>query len=184
MRAGHGSPPLLCTLMTVKPTTIAIALAATLFAPACGSVSPLTPPLTHDYPSADSLARAVLGALASKDRASLDALALSEQEFRDLVWPDLPASRPERNLPFSYVWGDLRQKSQSGLSATLSAHGGKPYELVRVTFKGDTPYANYRVHRDATFRVTIASGEEVDLRVCGSMLEKDGAWKVFSYVVD
>ena len=51
-----------------------------------------------------------------RDRARLDALALSEQEFRDHVWPDLPAARPERNLPFSYVWGDLHQKSNISLA--------------------------------------------------------------------
>jgi hypothetical protein len=29
-----------------------------------------------------------------------------------------------------------------------------------------------------------ASGMELELRVCGSMVEQGGVWKVFSYVVD
>jgi hypothetical protein len=146
----------------------------------CGGPAPLTN--TSADPSA--LARAVLSAIERDDRVALDQIALNEQEFRDHVWPELPASRPERNLPFSYVWGDLRQKSAASLSKTLSEHGGRRYELIAVDFDGETDYRTYRVHRDATFRIRQPGGEESSLRVCGSMIEMDGRWKVFSYVVD
>lgn len=156
------------------------AAVVTVLAAACNS----TPPLANTRASAEALAAAVLDALARGDRAALDGLALSEQEFRDHVWPDLPAARPERNLPFSYVWGDLNQKSRNRLSATLRARTGERYELQRVTFAGVTEYPTYKVHRDATFHVRDAAGAESEIRVCGSMMEKGGAWKVFSYVVD
>jgi hypothetical protein len=147
---------------------------------ACGRV----PPLANVSGSAATLAAAVLDALAQKDRTRLDGLALSEQEFRDHVWPDLPAARPERNLPFSYVWGDLRQKSSISLAKVLAEYGGKRHTLQRVTFAGVTPYGHYTVHRDATLDVVDASGTSRSLRVCGSFLEKDGGWKVFSYAVN
>jgi hypothetical protein len=114
---------------------------------------------------------------------TLEALALNETEFRDHVWPQLPASRQERNLPFSYVWGELRQKSAQTLTGVLSREGGKRYELIGVRFADQSDYHTYRVHSEATLRVRDASGTELDLRVCGSMLEQDGAWKVFSYVI-
>ena len=147
---------------------------------ACSGV----PPLASAHKSADSLAGAVLGALERKDRAALEALALNEVEFRDHAWPELPSSRQERNLPFSYVWGDLRQKSAHALGTTLASQGGRRYGLVGVAFSGQTTYGTYIVHREATLRVKDLAGEQTDLRVCGSMIEKDGAWKVFSYVVD
>jgi anaerobic glycerol-3-phosphate dehydrogenase len=65
----------------------------------------------------------------------------------------------------------------------LSREGGKRYELVDVRFAGVTAYRTSRVHREVTLRVRDAGGAETDLRVCGSMIEQDGAWKVFSYVV-
>lgn len=151
-----------------------------LIVPACGAV----PPLANGYDSPDALAREVLDALAHMDRSRLESLALDEREFRDHVWPDLPAARPERNLPFSYVWGDLHQKSHVGLSEALHEHGGKRYQLTRVRFSGRTSYGHYIVHRKATFDVVVASGASDALRVCGSFLEKDDKWKVFSYVVD
>lgn len=126
----------------------------------------------------------MLDALAVRDRARLERLALTEEEFREHVWPELPAARPERNLPVSYVWGDLHQKSQLSLSSILKQRGGQRFDLERVTFMGVSHYPSYRVHRKTTLQVRDASGTQVPLRVCGSMIEKDGAWKVFSYVVD
>ncbi|HEU4693859.1 MAG TPA: hypothetical protein VFS23_36090, partial [Vicinamibacterales bacterium] len=84
----------------------------------------------------------------------------------------------------SYVWGDLRQKSSQSLSSVMSREGGNRYELVDVRFEGMTDYWTYRVHREATMRVRDTGGGERDLRVCGSMLEQDGGWKVFSYVIN
>ena len=159
---------------------VALLVAACAVA-SCSSV----PPLDSEFRSAEALAAAVLDAIADGDRARLDRLALDEREFRDHVWPDLPAARPERNLPFSYVWGDLHQKSRAGLSTTLGQQAGKRYRLRRVRFAETTPYQHYVVHRDSTFDVVDASsGAEASLRLCGAFLEKDGVWKVFSYVVD
>lgn len=105
--------------------------------------------------------------------------------FHDHIWSELPAARPERNLPFSYVWGDLHQKSETGLTQTLARHGGRRYQLVSVRFAGEaTTYPSYRVHRETVLTVRDEPHEVSDLRLFGSTLEKDGSWKVFSYVVE
>jgi hypothetical protein len=142
------------------------------------------PPLRNAQPSAAAVAERILDALASGDRAALASLALDEAEFRAHVWPSLPASRPERNLPFSYVWGDLRQKSEAGLRQTLAKYQGRHFELREVAFAAAPDrYADFVVHRNAVLRVRGAGGED-EIRVCGSLFERDGRWKVFSYVVD
>lgn len=144
------------------------------------------PPLTNTHESPEALARAVIDAFAARHEGRLRALALSEQEFRDHVWPELPASRPERNLPFDYVWGDLHQKSANQLTQTLAQFGGRPFTLVRVEFTGPTTrYGSFAVHRDSQLVVRDASGTEHQLRLFGSVLEtRDHRFKVFSYVVD
>jgi hypothetical protein len=151
----------------------------------CGSLGCRTPvPLANTYPSPDALGTAVLEALSTGDRQRLEALALNETEFRAHVWPALPAAKPERNLPFSYVWGDLHQKSQLALTRTVREHIGRRYRLARTTFAGETKYPNFTVHRQTLLAVRDDSGAESTLRVCGSMIEKGGSWKVFSYVAD
>jgi hypothetical protein len=142
------------------------------------------PPLANVHETPEDVARAVLAALAAGDRRALESLAISETEFRHHVWPSLPAARKERNLPFGYVWGDLRQKSAQSLSNVLSEHRGRRYELADVVFDGEIDYGPYAVHRQATFVVRLPSGGTEPLRVCGSMIEKNGVWKVFSFVVD
>jgi hypothetical protein len=157
-----------------------VLLAAVALAAGCGAGS-----FANTQPSADALAREVLSALARRDQARLNALALTEDEFEQRVWPGLPAARPERNMPWSYVWLDLRQKSDATLRRTLHEYGGRPYELQRVTFAGETTnHGNYRVFREAILAVRDSRGAEQELRVLGSMIETAGGWKVFSYVVD
>jgi hypothetical protein len=152
-----------------------------IFLSSCGS-SPL---LSNTHPSPEALATAVIDAVERRDAATLQGLALSEDEFREHVWPELPAARPERNLPFSYVWGDLHQKSDLSLTRTLARHGGRRYSLMSVRTEGETTrYPSYTVFRETVLRARDETGTEVDLRLFGSTIEKDGGWKVFSYVVD
>ena len=151
-----------------------------------GCVGPSrTPLLANTHPTPESLASAVLDAVARRDAATLRALALNEEEFRDYVWPELPAARPERNLPLSFVWGDLRQKSEAALHDTLAREGGRQAMLVAVRFDGEvTEYPSYTVRRETTLTVRDATGATRTVRLFGSSLEKDGGWKVFSYVID
>lgn len=135
---------------------------------------------THDSPAA--VAQAVIDAVTAGNSAALASLALSEQEFRDHIWPELPAARPERNLPFSYVWGDLHQKSDTYLAATVAKYRGQRLTLVDVRHGEVTRYPSYTVHRDSVFVVRTAEGATDDVRLCGSMVEQNGRWKVFSYV--
>jgi len=141
--------------------------------------------LEHGAPTADALARDVLHALAQRNLPRLRELAVNETEFSAVVWPELPAARPERNLPREYVWGDLRGKSEAGLRRVVTASGGRPFSLVRVQFTGGTtPYRSYLIHRAASVTVFGEDGREETLRLFGSVLERAGRFKVFSYVVD
>ena len=155
-----------------------------LWALCLGVACSRVPPLEHTHQSPEALAQAVLKAFESGDHAQIAGVALNEREFRDHVWPELPASRPERNLSFAYVWGDLRQKSEHSLEQALAEHGGRRYTLASVRFGRTTPYDSYVVHRDTVLTVRTSGGDEFDVRLFGSMIEKNGRWKVFSYVVD
>lgn len=127
----------------------------------------------------------MLEALAANDTARLEALALSEIEFRTVVWPELPSSRPERGLPFDYAWGDLHQKSTNDLRRLIAREAGRHYDLLAVEFDGEsTPYDTYTVHRESRLVVRGEDGAERQVRLFGSILERSGAYKLFSYVVD
>jgi hypothetical protein len=153
---------------------------AAAFLTACGSR-----PLPNSHESPEALSRAVLAAIEARDTDALRALALNKEEFTEHVWAELPAARPERNLSPSFVWGDLNQKSNIMMRETLAAHGGNKYTLVSVRYLGETTaYNSYLVHRESELTVKDADGSERQVRLFGSVIEKDGRYKVFSYVID
>ena len=127
-----------------REVSVTLAAAAALLCLAGGGCTgnaegdPRLAPLHHTFPSPEALSQAVLTALAGNDVDTLRALPFDEIEFRNAVWPDLPASRPERNVPFDYAWGDLNQKSNNALRRLVARYGGRRYELVEVHFAGET----------------------------------------------
>jgi hypothetical protein len=142
-------------------------------------------PLPNAQPSPDALAHQLLAALEQRDVDRLRQLALTESEFRDVVWPELPAARPERNLSFHYVWNDLRMKSEASLQRLVAEHGGRGRTFVRLEFAGETTqHRTYLVRREAVVVAHDAGQPAQPLRLFGSMIERNGAFKVFSYIVD
>jgi hypothetical protein len=165
---------------------VALGLLACDPAPAETEAASATAPLTQTFDSPETLARTVLQAFATEDVRTLKSLPLSREEFRSYVWPRLPASRPERGIPFDYGWGDLHQKSVSAIASNYARYKGRKLELVSIGFKeGRTDYGTFVVHRDSELQVRdVETGEELALALFGSVLEYQGKYKIFSYVTD
>lgn len=142
-------------------------------------------PLANTFESPEALAQGVLDAMARRDVARLKALALSEAEFRDHVWPELPASRPERNVPFDYAWSQMKQHSDGALEGTVARYGGRSLRFVRTRYTGETTnYQSFAVMRESEVVAADESGRELVLQLFGSAMLKDGRYKLFSFVVD
>lgn len=143
------------------------------------------PTLGNSFESPEAVASAVVSGMAAGNLDALRKLAVTEAEFRDLVWPMLPASRPERNLPLEYVWNDLAAKSEANLRARLGGWQDRGFSLVSVSFKGGTEdYGTFKVHRETSLVLKDRDGRDQTGRLFGSILEYRGRFKVFSYVVD
>jgi hypothetical protein len=165
-----------------------LVVAAVVLTAACSTPAEPTgsnEPLANTFESPEALARGVLDALAIRDLNRLKSLALSEAEFKTHVWPELPASRPERNVPFEYAWGQMKQRSDGSLSGTVGRYGGRQLRFVRTRFTGETTdYQTFSVMRDSEIVAADEAGREVILRLYGSAMVRNGRYKLFSYVVD
>lgn len=175
--------------MDVIPAALArVLLAAVVTTAACSTPAEPTgaaASLANTFESPDALAQAVLAALAKRDLPLLNSLALSETEFKAHVWPELPVSRPERNVPFEYAWGQMKQRSDGSLSGTVARYGGRTLRFVRTRFTGErTDYQTFSVLRDSEIVAVDESGREVVLRLYGSAMVKNERYKLYSYVVD
>jgi hypothetical protein len=158
---------------------LAVALAALFGSSACSR----GPRFANTFDSPRALAAAVLAALESKDRATLEQLPLSEAEFREEVFPEMPAWG---KIPMTYVWEDLRQKSANQIARLTASLGGRAMAVEDVVFDGGaTAYKTFVVHRKPRLVVTERpSGRRRDIAVFGSVIECDGRYKLFSYVVN
>lgn len=145
------------------------------------------PPLAATFESPEALAIAVLDGFARRDAGALRRLALTEDEFRAHIWPELPVSRPERNMPFDYVWQDLQAKSRGYLAGNLRRPLPAAPRLARVVFDGHaTEHPTFTILRDSRLVIVDTNGSESSLRLFGSVvrLRNDGRYKLFSFVTD
>ena len=140
--------------------------------------------LVAAQPSPEALARRFLDALAKRDPEGMRELRITRTEFCQHVWPELPSSRIP-NVTCDWAWSQATLKSEGGLYKLLPQHAGKRYELVSVRFlKGVDSYPIFKVLKEAQLVVKDERGVERELRLFGSMLEMNGQFKLFSFVID
>lgn len=165
-----------------RPLSATLSLALlSLFLTGCGATP--QPVWSNSFSSPEALAAAALDAIAANDEPRLARLALSETELRDTVWPALPASGEQVGMPWHYFWREHAQRNSGYLKTLLAKHGGKGYGLASVSFDGRATHGDVTVHREPALDLRTASGAQ-RLRLFGSMVERGGQWKLYSYVVD
>ncbi len=138
---------------------------------------------SNTFKSVDALGRAVLSLVHDRDRAGLEAITISEHEYRTIIWPQLPISKIEQwREHYDFVWGQHTTKSTACLASMLSGYGGRTCELIEVRVRdGITEYETFRVHRDARLIVRNENGERKVLNLFGSIIEMNGRFKIMSY---
>lgn len=165
-----------------RPAVKSAALGLLLLAgSSCGS----PPALTNTLESDESLARVVLDAVARNDAQTLLRVAVTKDEFEDIVWPTLPVSRPEVGMPMDYIWQDTFTKSRAYLAQTLGEFGGKRFELIEVEFHGETTASGtFTASRKTHLRVKDETGQPRTIRLFGSIIRQNRRSKVSSYIID
>lgn len=163
-------------------TRVPLLLATLLLAlPACAPARHLE----GAFPSDDPLVRAVLDGFRQRHAAALQQLAVTREEYEDIVWPTLPVSRPEVGMPLEYVWNDTSRKSRAYLAESLARYGGRRFELVRIEFGAPTAdRGSYTISPKTELVVRDEQGREGRIRLFGSIIRQGGRSKVFSYIVD
>lgn len=151
---------------------------------ACGSSSQAMP-FAHAFPTKEAAATAVTEAIWQRNVPLLESIAVTEPEFRRNVWPRLPASQPDVNMPADYLWNDTHTKSLGDLAQALAEYGGQRLNVQEVAFGGaPTDYGAFAVHPKTQLRVNDETGTVKDVRLFGSMIETPDGWKIYSYIVD
>lgn len=143
---------------------------------------PVSVELTGGAASVKGLVALVLAGLSAKDGQALQELRVTKAEFATIFWPEFPQSRPVTNITVDDAWEMQITQNGSGVNRTISEHGGKQLELIRVDHDPAIPYTNFKMYSNVRIVTRdVATGEQVVLRFAPSFVERHGRYKVLIY---
>jgi hypothetical protein len=130
--------------------------------------------------SMKELGEAVLGALHAEDADSLLRLCVTPDEFRVILWPEFPQSRPATGLAWDDAWPVLNGRLNGGSLGSVRELGGHYYTLLRVETASVAPYKNFKLHNGVTVVARDDEGREVRYTTVRSVAERRGRFKIYS----
>lgn len=138
-------------------------------------------PFTGGARSLEALGAAVCKALHSAKAESLLALCVTEQEFRVILWPEFPQSRPATGLRAEDAWAVLYGRLNGGSVAASRDLSGHVYTFVGIERTGDTKvYRNFKLHNGITIVAKDDTGAIQRFTFIRSIAERKGRFKLYS----
>jgi hypothetical protein len=111
---------------------------------------------------------------------SLMAISVDQAEFREILWPEFPQSRPATGLTWEDAWGVLDARLLNGNNSALVGYAGRPCEFVRIEVDSVTDYKNFKLHNGVTLVTRNAQGELERQGWIRSIAERKGRFKIYS----
>lgn len=133
-------------------------------------------------PSREALVRNFMKALAEGDSTALRAMALSAREFADLVYPESPYTHPPYRQSPALVWNQIQNPSKSGLMRLVRRLGKLPLRYVDHSCDADPDRQGHNlIWTNCVVRVRNPSAAAESHRLFGSIIQRDGQFKIVSY---
>lgn len=132
--------------------------------------------------SLDELIGTFVTLLERSDTAGLSVLALTREEFAYLYYPTVPEARPPYELGPGLLWFLIEGNSARGLRAALADRAGAPLGYVGHRCPGEARHdGTSTVWPLCVVRRLQASGDTVEERLFGPILQRDGRFKFVSF---
>ena len=136
-------------------------------------------------PTRDALVERFVAAVETSDTAALIALPLSTPEFGFLYYPHTRFTAPPYELAPDLLWYQTQNSQSRGTTRLLRRFAG-----MRIGYLGyrceTEPRAEgpNRVWEECVVRLTGEGGDTVALRLFGTVVERDGAFRFVSLAND
>ena len=131
--------------------------------------------------SLDDLGRRICRALHHGDVDTLVGLCVTEDEFRDILWPEFPQSRPATGLTWQDGWSSLFMRLQGGCRGAIQDFGGSYVEFLRFERPDSTArYRNFRLYSGLVLVARDDTGEIQRFAWLRSVAERKGVFKIYS----
>jgi hypothetical protein len=132
--------------------------------------------------SRETLVRRFMKALTAGDSADLRAMALNAREFADLVYPESPYTHPPYRQSPALVWNQIQNPSASGFTRLVRRLGNQPLRYVnhKCDVDPDRQGSNL-IWTNCFVRLRSPNEPAASHRLFGSIIERDGNFKIVSY---
>jgi hypothetical protein len=136
----------------------------------------------HASMSREALIRRVVRDVARADSSDLAAAAITPREFIDLVYPSSPYTHRPYEQPPDLVWMQIANPSGAGYRRLLGRLGGQAFAYISDACAGkpERQGAN-TLYLDCIIMVSDPSHRQIKQRWFGSIIERDGRFKILSY---
>ena len=132
----------------------------------------------------EALVRRFVRAVERRDTGSVRAMVLSRAEFAHIYYPHSPFTRPPHSQMVGLVWFFTESNSSKGISRVFDRLGGRPllYRSHRCNERPQRQGPNLLWEAC----VLVLGNEEAasDVRLFGSIIERDAQLKFVSYAND
>ncbi|NUQ81853.1 MAG: hypothetical protein HUU10_09610 [Bacteroidetes bacterium] len=140
-------------------------------------------PLSAGVSSMDSVAIRFIAALNEGDTAAIGNLVISEYEHNQLLLPEFhlhyPAATPDQA---DVIWENLSKKILKGSLYLIGNHMKRNYQFKSLTFEDPVEeFKTFRIHTNSLLTVLDSTGAERSFKLFGSVVERNGQYKILSY---
>jgi len=138
-------------------------------------------PFTGGARSLEELGRKVCHALDYETADSLFTLTVGQDEFRYILWPEFPMSRPATGITWQDGWLFLYGRLHQGSAIAIREHGGHAYQFVRFDrYDSTVAYKNFKLHNGLILVAKDEGGKTEEFRWLRSVAERKGHFKIYS----
>jgi hypothetical protein len=158
----------------VDPESTAVLLGRRVSAPLVST------PFSGGTKSLDQLGRTVCRVVHHKSLDSLMTLCVSDREFKDILWPEFPNSRPVTGIQWDFAWMVLYGRLHGGCSQTIRDYGGHYYEFLSLQPDSIMQYKNFKMYSRISMFVRNEDGQIEQWKWLRAVVERKGRYKIYS----
>ncbi len=130
--------------------------------------------------SLDELGRRVCGAINHAAYDSLWTLCVTDTEFRVILWPEFPQSRPATGLQWDDAWTFLLARLHAGCNHAMRDYGGHVWEFVGFMPDSVAHYKNFILYSQVFMNVRNEANQTQRWTWLKAVVERKGTFKIYS----
>jgi hypothetical protein len=131
--------------------------------------------------SMDDLGRRICRAMQVERRDSLQKLCVTDMEFKTILWPEFPQSRPVTGVQWDDAWKILYARMNAGCGHAVRDYGGHWYQFIR--FESADPvqeFRNFKMHSNLVLVAKDDMGQVQRMKWLRGVVERRGSFKIYS----